>query len=114
VHRREFLLLRHPSAPRIVELSCERLHMAYLDLQTATNPSAPREDELSFAEPAAIRRERDVGEWLRDLQAQLGEAEIVTVVGEEWLRPASLRAHVDAILATLAGRGVRVERTQAR
>jgi hypothetical protein len=109
VHRRDFLLLRRPSSPRIVELSCERLHMAYVDVQMAATEPDERPGDFSFAEPAAIRPQRDVDEWLRDLEAELGDADVVKVAGDEWLRPDALRAAIEAMLERLVQRGVRVE-----
>jgi hypothetical protein len=110
VDRRDFLLLRHPMSPRTVEMSCERLHMSYLDLQAGSAPEATPIDGPSFAEPAAILPHRDIDDWLSDIEAQLKDVDVVRVVGEEWLRPTELQAHIDAVLDRLARRGVRIER----
>lgn len=94
-------------SPRTVEMSCERLHMSYLDLQAASDPP-PSPDGPSFAEPPATLPHRHVDDWLRDLESQLADVDVIRVVGEEWLRPDDLRAHVAALLDRLAKRGVRI------
>jgi hypothetical protein len=110
VHRRDFLLLRQPAAPRVIEISCERLHMSYLELQAATNQDTRADEELSFEEPPSVLPRREIDEWLGDLEAQLSGAEIIKVVGEEWLQPEALRVRVDALLASLSRRGVLIQR----
>ena len=105
--RRDFLLLRHPMSPRTVEMSCERLHMSYLDLQAASDP-VPSIDGPSFAEPPATLPQRNIDDWLRDLESQLADVDVIRVVDKEWLRPDDLRAHVEALLDRLAKRGVRI------
>ena len=108
VHRRDFLLLRHPSAPRMVQISCERLHMAYLDLQSAS-ASAPGSDGFSFAEPPAVVPARTLDEWFGDLERDLAGVEVIQLLGAEWLHPDALRRQVDELLRRLSQRGVRVE-----
>src|SRR6476659_6509432 len=97
-------------SPRIVEMSCERLHMSYLDLQAGAAPASTPVDGPSFAEPPANLPQRDIAEWLGDIEAQLNDVDVVRVVGLEWLRPIELLAHIDALLDRLARRGVRIER----
>jgi hypothetical protein len=109
VHRRDFLLLRQPSSPRVIDINCERLHMSYLDLHAAAEP-APATDGLSFEEPPATRPHREVDDWMRDLESQLQDADVIRVVGAEWLRPDALRQLVEAMLQRLVQRGARIER----
>jgi hypothetical protein len=91
-------------------MSCERLHMAYLDAQSA--PAAPPDsDGPSFAEPPAVHPPRDVDDWLRDLESQLSDVDVITVSGEEWLRPQALREPIEALLDRLSARGIRIDRT---
>ncbi len=87
--------------------------MAYLDLQTAATEQPEPDTGFSFAERAAIRPARDLDEWLRDLEAQLADADVVNVAGEEWLRPDGLRAHIDVMLERLTRLGVRIERPES-
>lgn len=86
--------------------------MAYLDLHIAATTQTEPLDDCSFAEPAAIRPQRDVDEWLRDLEAQLADADVVHVFGHEWLRPDALRDAIEAMLERVRQRGLRVERSE--
>lgn len=82
--------------------------MAYLDIASA-RPAVPPADELSFAEPPAVMPARSVEDWFGDLERDLEDAEVLELVGKEWLKPDALRRHVDALVETLSRRGVRIE-----
>jgi len=84
--------------------------MSYLDLQAGSATESRQIEGPSFAEPPAILPKRDIDEWLSDIEVQLNDVDVVRVVGEEWLRPTELQAHIDALLDRLARRGVRIER----
>ena len=83
--------------------------MSYLDLQAGSAVSTAVNGPC-FAEPPAVLPKRDIDEWLRDIEAQLKDVDVIRVVGIEWLRPDDLRARIDALLDRLGRRGVRIER----
>lgn len=82
--------------------------MAYLDLQPASAVSAA--EDFSFAEPPSVIAPRHVDEWFVDLERDLEGVEVIQLIGQEWLHPDSLRVHVEALLAKLSRRGVRIDR----
>jgi len=97
-------------SPRTVEMSCERLHMLYLDSRSESVTAPAPLDGPSFAEPSATSLpQRSVEDWLRDLDSQLTDVDVIRVSGAEWLRPEALRSQVEALLQRLSTRGVRIE-----
>ncbi len=83
--------------------------MQYLDLQLTAEPAPLADPDPCFGEPPAVFAPRSAAEFFGDLEEQLARAEVVRLVNPEWLRPADLRDAVDAILARLSRRGVRIE-----
>lgn len=111
MNRRDFLLLRAKPGTRTIEVSCERLYMRYQDLQLASGSDAEAgalQYDPSFGEPPAVFERRTPEEFFADLERQLRSADVVTLVGEEWLQPEELRANVHALVAHLQRDGVRV------
>jgi hypothetical protein len=113
MNRRDFLLCRPNASTHAVEISCERLYMRYLDLQSASDPAPPNIEPYDWAlgEPAAVLERRTVEQFFADLEDQLRSADLVTFANEEWLGPDPLRASVDALAARLRAHGVRVDRS---
>jgi hypothetical protein len=108
VNRRDLLLLRVDAGTKVFELECERLYMRYLDARRPGAPAAPRDDfELGEPEPhLAVESPRELFDGLR---RDLDGADVLRVVGPQWLADAELRREVDALVAVLRARGGRVE-----
>jgi hypothetical protein len=109
MNRRELLLLRPTPRARVFELPCERLFMQYVDRQRQNAALTTAGPESWLGEPEARYDVGSVGELLAGLEAELGSAEVVRVVGREWLADEGLRRAVDRLLTEMITRGGRVE-----
>jgi hypothetical protein len=107
-HRRDLLLLRATPRERVFELPCERLYMQYLDARPPRAAAAAPADD-SLGEPEGrfdIRSPRDLFDHLA---SELGAADVVRVVGREWLVEAELKQEVERLITAFVERGGRVE-----
>jgi len=113
--RRAFLRLATRGRERLLEISCERLYVRWVDA-----PAKPTARSLAEAmsgwtehtgEPPAyfVLQTRD--ELLAQLDASLAGAHAVRLCEPEWLADADLRREVDARLAAFRQRGGRVAPT---
>jgi hypothetical protein len=85
VNRRD-LLLRPGRRPRIVQLSCERLYMKYMDARAG----------------GCLR------EFLNTLDRELREADEICLTGREWLAREDFRNDLDPLLRACVLRGARI------
>jgi hypothetical protein len=85
MNRRDFLSFKREPARRIAELSCERLYMRVVDTQLVS----ARTGDLSGVEPF--------------------EADLVRVVGAEWLASPELKGRLESVLRAFRAAGGRVE-----
>ena len=104
MHRRDFLLFRSDPAGRIVELSCERLYMRYVD---ASLPGAASDDPCE-GEPPRNVKEQTTEELFRDLDGDLRDADIVRLVDTRWLASEDFGQHIEAVLDRFRARGGKV------
>jgi hypothetical protein len=109
VNRRELLLLRPTPRARAYELPCERLFMQCVDRQRSDAALTTAGPESWLGEPEARYDAGRVADLLAGLESELGSADVVRVVGREWLAAGELRRDVDRLLATFVERGGRVE-----
>ena len=113
MQRRDFLLLRTEGTTRVLELSCERLYMRYLDaVATAGQPGA-RADSWDGdpweGEPPAVVDAPTPAELFRDVDHRLRDADVLRVLGRSWLVGDELTRRVDRLLDSFRARGGRVE-----
>ena len=90
------------------ELPCERLYMQYLDIRRlqARSPASPDD---GLGEPDAQFEARSARDLFDDLARELGGADVVRVVGREWLADDELKREVERLISAFVERGGRVE-----
>ena len=114
MNRRDFLLLRRIDQKRVVELSCQRLYMRYVEAAggaaLARRRQTAGEDAPWFSgEPPA---HLDPPSWdvlLRDLRRELAGADVVRVAEHEWIADEAFRQELEGLFGELRGRNVEVE-----
>ncbi len=107
MNRRDFLLLRTEGGTKIVELSCERLYMQYVNAQMPTPP--PHITDVEEGEPSARFETRAPRQLFDDLVKELADVDVLRVTKTEWLTVEDFRREVDRLTATICARGGRVE-----
>lgn len=99
MNRRDLLLLRATPSARVFELPCERLYMRYLDVRRPqAGPEAPPLDDW-LGEPEASHDVPSARDLFDDLARELRAADVVRVVGREWLADDELRREVERLIA---------------
>ncbi len=112
MNRRDFLLFRTGEKDNVVELSCERLYMRYVEAQAI---AGQRGDELGAVgelwdgEPPTVIEERTPEELFQDLDRDLRDADVLRVLDSSWLVGGEFRDKFEALLASFRARGGRVE-----
>ena len=115
LNRRDFLRLRQTSGRRVLELSCRRLFMQYVDserLATAGATLLDPGDDSWDGEPSPELARRAADFLVRQLERDLVEVEVLHVVDEEWLAPLGLDERLAPILERFQARGGQVQRTK--
>lgn len=110
--RRAFLRLATKGRERVLEISCERLYLRWVDAPARATPGALA-DALSgwfeeAGEPPASLALQTRDELLAQLDVSLSGAQTVRLSEPEWLAHEELRREVDARLAAFRQRGGRV------
>lgn len=111
MNRRDFLFLRPTPRGRTLELSCRALYMRTLDAQAPTTQA----DGIVFAhepwmgEPPADFQKSDTDDWLRQVEAQLRDVEILKLLDQEWLMPTGINEQLEPVLNAFRARGGRIE-----
>ena len=108
MNRRDLLLLRTHSGKKVFDLACERLYMRYLDTRRPSTPVTTLEDYW-LGEPEPQITPASPRELFDGLQRDLAGADVLRVVGQQWLADADLRREVDALAAAFRAGGGRVE-----
>ena len=111
MNRREFLLFRTDKEDRIVELSCQRLYMNYLEVEAVARVSwLGIEDEPNWGgEPPLVRDAPSLDELFGDVERELAAADVLRVREADWLVSEELKRRVDGLIADFLARGGRVE-----
>ena len=108
MNRRDLLLLKPTSAPRVFELACASLYMRYLGIQRPSAPATVR-DDYWLGERDAQFASTSARELFAGLQRDCAGADVLRVVEPHWLADADLRREVDALVARFRASGRRVE-----
>ena len=109
MNRRDLLLLRATSRARVFELPCERLYMQYVDARQPHGASMAAQPDDWLGEPEAQFDVRSAGDLFDGLARELDAADVVRIVGPEWLADEKLKQEVDQLISAFAARGGRVE-----
>ena len=115
--RRDFLLFKAQPGTRTVELSCQRLHMDYLERRATGGPAdagGHLDDDFDPAEdgePPAAFEERTTEQIFANLEGELEDADILRVTGHRWLSEGDgeLLREFDRLVSSFRARGGRVE-----
>ena len=112
--RRDFLLLSTKGSQRVLELSCERFYMRYVDAQSrAGRREEPGEVDLDpqswDGEPPTEIETQTVGELFEELDRELSKADVLRVLDREWLAGKEFRREVEARVEAFRRRGGRFE-----
>lgn len=112
MNRRDFLLFRIDDKRRVVELSCERLYMQYLDAQLTWGPQqdpAVAEGSTWGGEPPAEFEPRSVEQLFANVERDLESADVLVIAEPRWLASEPLQPHLETLIASFRARGGRVE-----
>jgi hypothetical protein len=111
MNRRDFLFLRPSPRGRTLELSCRALYMRTLDAQAPTTQAQADVfgHEPWMGEPPADFHKSDADDWLRQVEAQLRDVEILKLLDQEWLTPTGINEQLEPLLTAFRARGGRVE-----
>ena len=96
----------------MLELSCERLYVRYVDARSAVGATPQDEDAALWSgEPPTRIETESVADLFDQLERSLARADVLRVQGPEWLNAGDLRSHVDVRVEAFRRRGGRVERS---
>jgi hypothetical protein len=123
MNRREFLRLTVRGRERVLELSCERLYVRWIDAQAGAAfgddlmraDAENLEDELSFldadwdGEPLLDVVVPTTAELFEELERRLRSVQVLRVTGREWLAGDDFRREVESRIEAFRRRGGRVE-----
>jgi hypothetical protein len=112
--RRAFLSLGRRGRQRVLELSCERLYMRWVDAEARAARMCDDQDIPESGEPPtriAAERSEDL---LAELERRLGGADVLRVIDAQWLQPTELRLLVESRIEAFRRRGGRIEREASR
>lgn len=111
MNRRDFLTLRTDKG-RVMELSCQRLYMWYLDTQITSKGSRQLHENGSdrcAGEPPAVFDDRTIAQLFRGLEHDLLDVEVLRIRDKEWLIHEDLARELEELLSAFRLRSGRVE-----
>lgn len=114
VSRRDFLTLQTSGTKRVIELSCEPLFMRYADACSSVGARGGGEASAAvsstvFGEPQTDIDLPTVQALFAELEGKLCDADVLRVMGHEWLSDAEFGRRVSACIDGFVSRGGRVE-----
>jgi hypothetical protein len=111
MNRRDFLFLRQTPRGRTLELSCRALYMRTInaDAPTSHPEGAVFDHEPWMGEPPADFSRADGDDWVRELEAQLREVDVLKLLDSEWLASTPISGEMAPLLDAFRSRGGRVE-----
>ena len=108
--RRAFFALARRGRLRVLDLSCERLYLRWVDARgrarATTADDGPADD---VGEPPTRIAGETAADLFAELDLRLADADVVRVADREWLQEDELRRLVDTALQSFEQRGGRVE-----
>jgi osmotically-inducible protein OsmY len=109
--RRAFLRLSVKGRKRVLDLSCERLHMRYVDAVSAAGAPEPVEnvEPALEGEPPTAMETETVTELFEDLARSLEGVDVLRVRDRQWLGNDDLRREAEACVDAFRRRGGVVE-----
>lgn len=106
--RRDLLQLRVDAGTTVVELDCARLYLRYLDTRRP-DPQMASWDDHYLGEPERVVTSKTTRELFDGLRDDLVGADVLRVVGPEWLADADVHREVVALVIAVRAKGGRVE-----
>jgi hypothetical protein len=84
--------------------------MQYLDVRRPRAASQAAQPDYWLGEPEAQFDVRSARDLFDDLARELGAADVLRVVGRDWLADDELKREVERLISAFVARGGRVER----
>ena len=111
MNRRDFLRLRTAQGMRTVEISCQRLHMHYVEKRAMSGHPDEDFDPAVGGEPPAAFDGQTTEQLFANLERDLDGADILRVTGHRWLSEGEdeLLREFDKLVSSFRARGGRVE-----
>lgn len=111
MNRRDFLFLRRTSRGRVLELSCHDLYMRALNSEAvpAERASSLYDHEPWMGEPPTDFEISASDDWLRQIENQLKDVDVLTLLDEEWLKATPINDRIEPVIAAFRARGGRVD-----
>jgi hypothetical protein len=111
MNRRDFLFLRSTPRGRVLELSCQALYMRTLagDAPTTQSENTVFDHEPWMGEPPTDFKKPAGDDWLRQIEDQLCNVEVLRLIDHEWLQPTGIYDQLAPLIVAFRGRGGRVE-----
>jgi hypothetical protein len=112
--RRDFFLLKTKGRLRVLELSCERLYMRWADARSGAGAAGMDDgdvDDLQSwdGEPPTEIVTMTSDDLLEELDRELARADVLHVLGPDWLSDSEFRRDVESRVEAFRARGGRVE-----
>jgi hypothetical protein len=114
MNRRDFLSLSTSDSKRILELSCERLYMRYVDANAgigrpAQSPTVDINPRAWEGEPPNEMETPTAMELFDTLERELAAADVLRVRDADWLSSEAFGQEVEARVQAFRRRGGKVE-----
>ena len=114
MNRRDFFLLSTRGSKRVLELSCDHLYMRYVDAQSGAGRrkglgQVDPDPQTWEGEPPTEIETPTAGELFDELDRELSNADVLTVLDRDWLAVGEFRREVEARVEAFRHRGGRVE-----
>ncbi|MSR11621.1 MAG: hypothetical protein EXR84_07470 [Gammaproteobacteria bacterium] len=110
MNRRDFLLFRTDGPDRVVDLSCQKLFVHYLDLNSGFAQGIPESGMLENAdwwagEPPLAISTTAPEEFFRSVQKEILKADQLRIVDMEWMAQGDFRIRVETLIAAFRAAG---------
>ena len=110
MNRRDFLLFRTEDSARIVDLSCQKLFVHYLDLCSGFAQGTPEAGMLENSDWWAGEPPLEIAttvpeELFRKVQSDILDADKLRIVDMEWMAQGEFRIRVETLIATFRAAG---------